>query len=173
MTNKTVSNPTRNDTWEMMLDLERQVRYYLRLADRYMMWYRVIRFLLLFGILAEGAAVYFLTKAPPALLWSIAGTGGLVLGFITVFDAVTNYAEKAANLRATHLICDDLKVEAERLWRDIESDRIQDKEAEERYSEITDRWLQATRMITLEVHHHDNIQAAKEAYEMTQSRYAR
>ena len=173
MTTKTVSDPTRNDTWEMILDLERQVRYYLRLADRYMLWYRAIRFIFLFGILAEGAAVYFLVKAPPPLLWAIAGTGGFLLGLLTVFDAVTNYAEKAANIRATHLLCDDLKIEAERLWRDIESDRILDQEAEEHYSEITDRWSRATRMTTLEVHHHDNVQAAKEAYKMVESRYAR
>ena len=41
MTTPRVSDATRNDTWDMMLDLERQVRYYLRLADRYMLRYRL------------------------------------------------------------------------------------------------------------------------------------
>ena len=170
---RTVSDVTRNDTWEMMLDLERQVRYYGRLADNYSMRYRTIRYLLLFGILAEGAAVYFLSGQDSLLLWGTAGLGAFVLGFITVFDAATNYAETAAYLKTAHLLCDELKTEVERLWRDIESDRVQDEGAEERYSGIMGRWLMATRMTTLEVHDHDNARAAREAYEIVKSRYAR
>ena len=89
----TVSDATRNDTWEMILDLERQVRYYGKLAGDYSMKYRTIRYFLLFGVLAEGAAVYFLSGQDPLLLWGTAGLGAFTLGFITVFDAVTNYAE--------------------------------------------------------------------------------
>ena len=65
----TVSDATRNDMWEMMLDLERQVRYYGRLAGNYSIRYRAIRHLLLFGVLAEGAAMYFpLGTEPPAAM---------------------------------------------------------------------------------------------------------
>ena len=149
MTNRRVSDITRSGTWEMMLDLERQVRYYPKLADRYMLWYRVIRFVLLFGILTEGAVVYFISTGAPQLLWPIAVLLGLLLGVITMLDAISNCAEKAANLRAVHLQCDDLKAEAERLWRDIESDRVQDDEAEDRYNGIADRWSKAVRMIIL------------------------
>ena len=169
----TVSDATRNDTWEMILDLERQVRYYGKLAGNYSMKYRTIRYFLLFGVLAEGAAVYFLSGQDPLLLWGTAGLGAFTLGFITVFDAVTNYAETAAYLKAAHLLCDELKTEAERLWRDIESDRVQDEEADERYTGIMDHWLIATRLTTLEVHDHDNMRATREAYEIVTSRYAR
>ena len=55
----TVSDLTRNDVWEMMLDLERQVRYYGTLADRYGLRYRTIRYLLLLGVLAEGGIFHF------------------------------------------------------------------------------------------------------------------
>ena len=170
---RTVSDVTRNDTWEMMLDLERQVRYYGRLAGNYSMRYRAIRYFLLFGILAEGAAVYFLSGQDPLLLWGTVGLGAFILGFITVFDAVTNYAETAAYLKTAHLLCDEIKTEAERLWRDIESDRVQDEEAEERYTGIMGRWSMASRMTTLEAHDHDNARAAREAYEIVTSRYAR
>ena len=169
----TVSDATRNDTWEMILDLERQVRYYGKLAGDYSMRYRTIRYFLLFGVLAEGAAVYFLSGQDPLLLWGTAGLGAFTLGFITVFDAVTNYAETAAYLKAAHLLCDELKTEAERLWRDIESDRVQDEEADERYTGIMDHWLIATRLTKLEVHDHDNMRATREAYEIVTSRYAR
>lgn len=174
MTTQPVSDPTRNDTWEMLVDLERHVRYYLKLADRYMLWYRAIRYFMLFGILAEGALIYFLSGTPESILWLLAGIGGFLLGFITVFDAVTNYAQKAANCQATHLLCDGIKMEAERLWRDIESYRIGDGDAEMRYSELVNRWSQATLMTTLlEAHDHDNIQSAKEASQMVENRYAR
>ena len=174
MTNReTVSDATRSDTWGMLLDLERQVRYYLKLADRYMLWYRSIRFILLFGIIAEAAAVYFLSAAPPVALWTVAGIGAAALAGITVFDAATNWAERAANLRAVHLLCDDLNTEATRLWRDIEANRVDDREAEKRYAEIMERWAKATRMATVEIHERDNLRAAKEANEIVTGRYAR
>ena len=109
-----VSEHTRNDTWELMLDLERQVRYYGSLADRYALRYRVIRYLLLLGIVAEGMIVYF-TADHAALLWTLGGIGAFLLGFLTIFDAVTNYAEVSALLRVTSTLCDDLKAKTERL----------------------------------------------------------
>ena len=78
MTTNQVSDPTRNDTWDMLLDLERQVRYYLKLGDRYMLRYRAVRYLLLFGILTEGTIIYFLAGTPSSSpLWAIPGAGGL------------------------------------------------------------------------------------------------
>ena len=167
-----VSEHTRNDTWELMLDLERQVRYYGTLADRYTLRYRVIRYLLLLGIVAEGVIVYF-TAGSPMLLWSLAGIGAFLLGFLAIFDAVTNYAEVSALLRVTSTLCDGLKTEAERLWRDIESQRISDLESEKRYTGIVDLWFRATVQSTLERHDHDNKKAAEEAYQAVSSRYGR
>ena len=165
-----VSGATRNDTWGLMLDLERQVRYYGKLADRYSLRYRAIRYFLLMGVLGEGAAVYFLSGRPP-LLWVLGGLGAAGLGFATIFDAVTNYAETAAVLRLTSELCDELKTEGEKLWRDIESNRLEDAEAEARYREITDHWFRATRRVGLALHNHDNVEAAKEAYETVSNRY--
>ena len=167
-----VSDATRNDTWGLLLDLERQVRYYLRLADRYTLTYRTIRYGLLVGILLEAAVVYF-SAGQPLLLWTIGGLGAALLGFATIFDAVTNYAETSSVLRLTAELCDEIKVEAERLWRDIESGRVEDADAEERYNGIVNRWSLATSRVKLEVHHPDNVKAAKEAYEVLASRYAK
>lgn len=163
MTASRVSDATRNDTWEMLLDLERQVRYYPRLEDRYALRHRALRFLLLAEILLEGMAVYFLAAHDPKLLWSVAGAGAALLGAGTIFDAMAGFAEKAANLRAVHLMCDDFKTEAGRLWSDVEARRVQDDQAAERYSAIVDRWSRATRMTTVELHQHDNVKAAREA----------
>ena len=146
MTTATVSDATRNDTWEMLLYLEHQVRCYGKPADRHSLRYRCIRYFLLFGIILEGAAVYFLATQP-VLLWAVAGPGAAALGFATLLDASTNYAQTAATLRTTAMVCDDLKVEAEELWRDIEACRVQDEAAQERYNSILERWSRATQRV--------------------------
>ena len=168
-----VSDSTRRDTWEMMLDLERQVRYYLTLADRYMLRYRALRYLTLLGTLGLGAAVYFLSAGPQGLLWSVAGVIAFALGFMNLFDAVTSYAERAAGLRAVHLMCSDLKTEAEQLWRDIEANRVKDDEAEKRHMAIMERWHRTTLITDEKIHRHDNVRAAREASEIMADRYAR
>ena len=122
-------------------------------------------------MLAEGAVVYFFSQYP-LVFWPLGGIGLFVLGFVTIFDAATNYAETAATLRIASTLCDDLKIEVERLWRGIESYRIGDDEAEENYNRIVDHWSRATRTLTLETHHHDNVIAAKAAYEIVLNRYA-
>ena len=165
-----VSNTTRSDTWELMLDLERQVRYYSKLADRHSRRYRAIRYLLLLGMLFEGAVVYFLS-GQPLLLWPLGGLVALGLGLTTIFDAVTNYAETAAILRLTSELCDELKVEGEQLWRDIESYRLDDAAAEAHYREIMTRWSRATQRVGLALHNHDNVEAAKQAYETVSNQY--
>ena len=167
-----VSDATRNDTWHMILDLERQVRYYGKLADRHALRYRAIRYLLLLGIVVEGAIVYFL-QGETVPLWTLGGLGAFILGFLTVFDATTNYAETSAALRTVSMLCDDMKAEAERLWRDIEAEQVDDPRAEERLSTLVDRWFRATQQINVATHNHDNKQAAKDAYKIVVERYAR
>ena len=157
-----VSTQTRLDTWQLIFDLERNMRYHTVLGDRYALRYRAIRFILLFGILAEAVAIYFLS-GQPTFVWVLVGLATAALGFLTVFDAATNYAETAATLRATARQCDHLKTQAQRLWRDIEAYRITDTQAEQHYQELVSQWAQATSAVNREVHQHDNIKAAEEA----------
>ena len=166
-----VSDATRNDTWHLLLDLEHQVRYYGALADDYSKRYRVLRFMLLLGVLIEGIGLYFLS-GDAELLLGFGGAGAFFLGFLTVYDAVTNYPEVAASLRTASIQCDDLKTDAERLWRDIETYRITDQEAENRYAALKNSWARATNRLTLEVHDHNNVRAAEEAYQIITDRYA-
>ena len=167
-----VSDLTRNDTWELMLDLERELRYYSKLRDRYSKWYRVIRYLLLFGIVAEGMIIYF-SAGNPVVLWIVGGLGAFIIGFVTIFDASTNYAETSALLRAAADDIDDVNTEAELLWRDIEGNKINHHEAEKRYNEMVSRWTRSTRRLSLSIHEKDNVQAAKESYSAVEERYAR
>ncbi len=166
-----VSGAARNDVWGLMLDLERHTRYYGRLADRCLRRYRTIRLFLLLGVLCELAVVYFFS-GNALLLWTLGGTGALALGSVTMFDAATNYAETAAALRTASTLCDDLKTEGEQLWRDTQSHRISDDNAEERYDSIMDRWSRVTRGLTLAVHDRENARAVREAREVVSNRYA-
>lgn len=71
------------------------------------------------------------------------------------------------------MLCDDLKAEAEQLWRDVEARRVDDLKAEERLTTLVNRWLRATQRVNMETHNHDNSQAAKDAYMVMVERYAR
>ena len=70
---------------------------HLKLAGRHMLRRRAVRFPLLSGTIAEGAAVYFPSAAPPIVLWTAAGSGAVILALTTVFDAVTNSAQRTAS----------------------------------------------------------------------------
>ena len=99
--------------------------------------------------------------------------GAFIIGFLTIFDASTNYAETSALLRATAEDIDDVKTDAEHLWRDIEGDTVNHDEAERRYNELVSRWTRSTRRLSLPTHEKDNVQAAKESYSAVAERYAR
>ena len=49
---------------------------------------------------------------------------GAVIGFLTIWDAMSNLAGQAAVLRLTANACDDLLLEVEELWRRVEAGRI-------------------------------------------------
>ena len=166
-----VSDAVRNEVWGLLCDLERNVRYYGTLADRYRLRYRGIRYFLLLGVLAAGFIFYLLSGSPLAALVA-GGLLAFLLGFLTVFDAVTNYAEVAAELRLASERCKELGVIAARLWRDVETGRVSDADAEERLLGIVDQWFSAARMVSLEVHEHENERAAIAAHRVVADRYA-
>ena len=166
----TVSDATRDEAWVLLCDLERNVRYFGTLGDRYRVLYRSIRYFLLLGVLSEGFAVYLFSVYPVAG-WGLGVLLALLLAGLTVFDSVTNYAESSAEFRSAALMCGDIQVEASRLWRDIESSRLADGDAEERLGQIIHRWSSAARMVSLELHPSDNRKAAIEASKVISDRY--
>ena len=54
----------------------------------------------------------------------------------------------------------------------FESYQLDDAAAEARYEGIMARWSRATQRVGLALHNHDNVEAAKEAYETVSNRYA-
>lgn len=164
------ADTTRSEVWQAMVDLEQQVRYYGRLADQCARRYRTIRYGLLLGVLTEGAFLWVL-QGQPVLAWTMGGAGAAGLAILTIVDAVTNYAEAAATLRCAQWDCDELKTEAKRLWRDIETKRVDQHHAEDKLTEIADRKRRATRRVTMKTDHRMSRKAAQEADQMMKERY--
>ena len=171
MTMSDVSNVTRREVWGLLYDLERNVRYYRNLSDRYRIWYRCIRYFLLIGVVLQGLVLYLFAMLQPTAGWIAGGILALMLTSLTVFDSVANYAEASAELRLAAISCDELGTLASRLWLDIESYSVSEHDAKERLIRIMNQWASVIQRVTVEDHNRDNVQAANEAAEVISARY--
>ena len=165
-----VSDQTRIAVWHALCDLERNVRYYGALADRFQRRQRWLRFAILTSILVEAGVVYFAMTNPWASYLALA-LGALVVA-LTVWDALSNYPENAAILRVTGFICNDLSRETEALWRSIEAYGITTQDAEARLQSLLDRWAKATQQVRTETDHRLNRQTTADANKEIANRYA-
>ena len=165
-----VTDQTRRAVWVTLCDLEYNRRYYTALGDRYRSCHRRLRFGILASVPVEGAILYAATDY--AWLFIPAIMIGIVLAALTVWDAISNYAEDAAVLRLTAFICDDLKQDSEELWRKVENDMVDTAEAEAMNRSIIDRWGAATQRVQPGTHQKLNDLTSREANQDVESRYA-
>ena len=113
-------NPmTRKAVFDTLCDLEWHIRYCSAMADRNHLYHRVVRFGLLLGGAIEGGLLYGGTLNPWLFVPSI--FVGLALACLTIWDSTSDYATNAATLRMVVIICQKLRFETERLWRDTDS----------------------------------------------------
>ena len=141
-TERKVSDQTRLAVWNTLCDLEWNVRYYTELAGIHLRRHRWIRLLLLTGILADAALFYAGATYTLALYAGIAVAIPLALG--TIWDALSNLGESATLTRLTAYACDDLHREAERLWREIETNTVSNDDVEARHDSLTEKWARIT-----------------------------
>ena len=165
-----VTDETRNAVWDTLCDLEWNKRYYSAMADSYRRRQRWLRFAILAGVLIEAATFYAATMH--GWVFYIAAVGGVLLTALTIWDAVADYAEKAAILRVTAFTCDDLNDETGRLWRRVESGRIATADVDLELKSIIDRWTRATQRATPETNDRLNRQTAAAANRDIANRYA-
>lgn len=165
-----VTDETRNAVWGTLCDLEWNTRYYSAMADAYRRRHRLLRFTILAGVLLEAATLYAATTQ--GWIFYIAAGGGVLLTALTIWDALSDYAENAAILRVTAFVCDDLNRETGELWRSIESGRIATPDAEIKLRSITDRWATATQRVMPGTNHRLNRQTSADANRDLASRYA-
>ena len=138
---------TRTSVWNLLCDLEMNVRYYGIKADQMRGRFVIIRFVLLTSVLLEGFLLYWGTTGTSALV--VAVVFGMFMAALALWDALANYSETAATLRFAAGGCDDLRFESERLWRNIEASSVTRDEAEREYERIYDRWSRIAGRVTI------------------------
>ena len=129
-----------------------------------------MRFAILTGVFAEASIAYPLSQTTWG--WTILVGIGVVLGGLAIWDALNHYARDSGILKLTALACDELKTEAERLNRDIDTGRIDTEDAESRISSIYHRWEKATDKVLSAFDDRLSKQCEREAITVTENRYA-
>jgi len=166
-----ISEQTRNAVWGTLCDLEWNKRYYAAMADKYKRNHLTIRFSILSGIVAEGFILYFAREHEWVFALGLALA--LVLAVGTVWDALSDYAQKAANLQTAEFMCDSVLQEVEDLWRTIAMGRIETEDAESALQAIKRRWTVSTERARVRMDQRINDKAYDEANEDIRSRSMR
>ena len=164
-----VAEPTRVAVYQLIYRLEWNFRYYASIADKLQRLSNRIRFTLLVGILAEALLVSPLGQFNWG--WILILILGLLLAVLAIWDALSSHARDSGILKFTSFVCDELKTEAERLWRDLESNRIDTDEAESQYGSIVRQWGKATAKVLLATDNKLNVQCQKDAYQVMENQY--
>jgi len=165
-----MTTQTRNAVWGTLCDLEWNKRYYAAMADKYKRTHLSVRFAILSGIVAEGFILYFVREYEWLFLAGLAL--GLLLALGTIWDALSDYAQNAANLQNAEFTCDSLLQEVEELWRAIETGRMELDEAESALQSIKRRWAASTERARVRTDQRINNKAYDDANEDIRNRYA-
>ena len=169
----TITEQTRNAVWGTLCDLEWNRRYYAAMADKYRRNHLAVRFTIVFGLVVEGAILYFATRNDGSdWLWGLGLSLGLFLAFITILDALSDYAQNAANLQTAEFTCDSLLQEIEELWRAVEAHQLTADDAEATLQSIKRRWAASTERARIRTDKRINNKTYDEANEDIKNRYA-
>ena len=141
-----VTSHTRTNVWDGLLDSQRLLRYYEKLADRYRQKERVVR-ILLYICFVFGALITLLVltvSSVPQFLAVIPFAGGYILvywGFV-----LEGYPKKVLILGQVSRGCYQLDEEWQELWYQVNSDGADEKAIRERIRELSRRALEITEM---------------------------
>ena len=137
----------RRVVWNGLLDVNRQVRYYGKLSDRYSQLNKYILFGLIFG--GSGEALLILSEVWAVLSISVA----LAIAATAAWAVAGDYAKKAAVAHSICLECSYLAMEWESLWNRIDSADFSDDSVLNRNQELCQRLIAATsRAIPGDIH---------------------
>ena len=165
-----MTEQTRAAVWYVLCDLEWNKRYYAAMADKYKRNHLTVRFTIVCGLVVEGFILYFARENE--WLFGFALALGLLLAVITIWDALSDYAQNAANLQNAEFTCDSLLQEVEELWRSIEIGRIASDDAETALQSIKRRWAASTERARIRTDKRLNEQAYDDANQDIKNRYA-
>ena len=131
-----VSDQTRNDIWQELLDSDRLVRYYEALANRYQRLHSLT--LLLLGVSAASSFAAILDLFPDVVqLFASA-----LVGITAVWMFIADYAKKAAVAHVISFQCRRLDLDWKDLWAAVES--IDEAEARRRLGDLSNQMNIAT-----------------------------
>ena len=164
-----VSETTRNEVWQELLDAARLLRYYETLSDRHRRKHRIIQVLLMAAATSGIATVLDLM---PGFTQQIAGAAVAIL---VVWDFNGDYARKAAVLHAISIECNRLESRWHKLWLEIDRPDLDDADALHQCEILGQRLLDITSQAGpagVEIDAELNRTCAEDAYKVMQERYA-
>lgn len=133
-----VSETTRNEVWQSLLDVARLIRYYDAYANRRRLYHFILRGLLLFA--AAGGVANMLAVFPDFVVPAVSAA----IAVLVVVDFACNYARQAAVLHAIGRECGKLEVEWKNLWANMNAGSVSDKKAMSINQELARQLLEAT-----------------------------
>ena len=123
-----VSDATRKQVWNQILDMARLARYYSKLATR-MTRHNNLR--MLFLALAATSAVVSLVNVLPSTVELIAN---LVIAVLACWMMIGNHSQKIAVVRGVSERCRELESDARALWLDL--DKMDDDHARRKWKDL-------------------------------------
>ena len=165
-----VANRTRTAINDLIIDLEWNFRYYTSKSDNFHKWAFGLRFGILAGVVFEASLAYPLSQLERG--WIGLTVVGGILGLLAIWDALNHYSRDSGILKLTALTCDELKTEAYKLLRDVETGRMETEEAELRLESIYSRWGKATDKVLSAFDNRLSKKSEKEAIKITENRIA-
>lgn len=164
-----VSDQTRNDVWQDLLDVTRLVRYYGALSDRHRRNHSAIRLLLL---AAAAVGIAALLDLLPQIVQLIAGG---IIALVVAWDFVSDYAKKAAVLHTINIDCGLLEIEWRELWNEANDPEASDAEVREKNRRLAERISYVTARAgnaNIPENRKLNEECEKSAYKVIQDKYA-
>ncbi len=131
-----VSDQTRNEIWQELLDSDRLVRYYTAVANYYRRMHALTLLLLASGAVSSFAAVVDLLPSSFQLIASA------LVSLVAVWVFVADYAKKAAVAHMISFQCGRLDIKWRNLWADVE--HVEDGAARERLFALANEMNEVT-----------------------------
>lgn len=156
----------RSQVWQGLLDSERYVRYYSALADKYRRRHFYTRYSALVSVLAEALAIPLGLNI--YLVWAV----GVGIIFLVIFDAVSDFAKKAAVLDWISAEASESNVRWHMLWLNIEAYKINEEEALSRQFDLLTRFNVVAGRLDVSIDDKINYQSEEIAFKVVESKYA-
>ena len=164
----------RMQIWQGLLDAERYVRYYNRLADKYRIRRYILRFGTLLFALVEAMLVPISANTGLSNMYVFLGAFavGIVVVLLVIWDFVSDYGDVVAKLDWVHADASILYSQWHLLWLQIEAREIDEAEAMSRQQDLLARFDVIASRVHVSIDDDLNRQTQEEAFKVVEERYA-